>query len=86
MPPPLDRKRDNQALGQAVTRQFERYGLPFAPYDLRHAWAIRTLDRGWPLELSAQMMGHGTDVHTKIYQRWITREAKQKIYDRLIND
>jgi hypothetical protein len=37
----------------------------------------------WPVEFSAQMMGHSVEVHTKIYQRWITREKKQKIFDLL---
>jgi integrase len=82
-PPPLALTRSNQSLGHAVTLQFDRYGIPFNPYDLRHAWAIRTLEVGWPLELSAQMMGHSVTVHSRTYQRWITRERKQKIYDRL---
>lgn len=82
-PPPLALTRSNQSLGHAVTLQFRRYEIPFNPYDLRHAWAIRTLEIGWPLELSAQMMGHSVIVHSRTYQRWITRERKQKIYDRL---
>jgi len=81
--PKLNLKRSNQSLGHAVTLQFRRYGIPFNPYDLRHAWAIRTLEIGWPLELSAQMMGHSITVHTRTYQRWITRERKQAIFDKL---
>ena len=34
--------KDNTALGQRVTRAFIRYQVPFRPYDLRHAWAVRT--------------------------------------------
>ena len=82
-PPALNLSRSNQSLGHAVTLQFRRYGIPFNPYDLRHAWAIRTLETGWPLELSAQMMGHSVTVHTRTYQRWITRERKQAIFDKL---
>lgn len=84
--PPLNLDRSNQALGEAITRQFDRYKLPFRPYDLRHAWAIRTLRHGWPIELSSRMMGHGVDVHQKVYQKWITREAIVKIYEKLMDD
>ncbi|MEM9120340.1 MAG: hypothetical protein AAGD09_21010 [Cyanobacteria bacterium P01_F01_bin.56] len=59
--------------------------LPFAPYDLRHAWAVRTLLFGWPVELSARQMGHSVEVHTRTYQRWITRQQTQQVYDLLVN-
>ncbi|MEO1149319.1 MAG: site-specific integrase, partial [Cyanobacteria bacterium J06638_22] len=57
----------------------------FAPYDLRHAWAVRTLLFGWPVELSARQMGHSVDIHTRTYQRWISRERIQQVYDLLVN-
>ena len=67
-----------------VTQAFNRSKIPFNPYDLRHAWAIRTLQESWPVELSASLMGHSVDVHTKTYQRWITRERKMSIFDHLV--
>ena len=76
--------QENSDLGHRVTVQFRRSNIPFAPYDLRHAWAIRTLEYGWPVEFSAQMMGHSLAVHTRTYQRWITREKKQQIFERLV--
>ncbi|MEO0409638.1 MAG: site-specific integrase, partial [Cyanobacteria bacterium P01_A01_bin.135] len=37
-----------QRVGQKVTTQLRRYNLPFKPYDLRHAWAVRTIHVGLP--------------------------------------
>lgn len=71
---------NNSALGHRVTRQFERYGVPFNPYDLRHAWAVRSLEFGMPVELAAQQMGHGVDVHCRTYHRWISEEVHDRAY------
>lgn len=62
-----------QLVGQQVSRQFKRYGIPFAPYDLRHAWAVRTVHMGLPDTVSARMMGHSVAIHNRTYHRWITR-------------
>ncbi|NEZ64330.1 hypothetical protein D0962_16275 [Leptolyngbyaceae cyanobacterium CCMR0082] len=59
-------------LGRKINTQFRRYKMPFSPYDLRHAWAIRsTVLFRVPETVSAQLLGHTPDVHLKIYQRWI---------------
>jgi len=81
--PPLDLKRTNKALGNAVTHQFKRYRIPFTPYALRHAWAIRTWRAGWPDSESAKAMGHSFQVHYRIYQRWTGNETRREIYARL---
>ena len=62
-----------QRIGQQVSRQFKRYEIPFSPYDLRHAWAVRTIHVGLPDTVAARMMGHSTAIHTRTYHRWITR-------------
>ena len=62
-----------QRIGQKVTTQFRRYGLPFSPYDLRHAWAVRTILFGLPDTVAARMMGHSVAIHNRTYHRWITR-------------
>ncbi|MEM6517694.1 MAG: hypothetical protein AAF722_00310 [Cyanobacteria bacterium P01_C01_bin.70] len=59
--------------------------MPFTPYDLRHAWAIRTLLYRWSVELSERQMGNSVEVHTNTYQRWIKREQTQQVYDLLVN-
>ncbi|GAB4145139.1 MAG: site-specific integrase [Cyanobacteria bacterium J069] len=66
-----------QRIGQQVATQFRRYALPFSPYDLRHAWAVRTIHVGLPDTVSARMMGHSVAVHTRTYHRWITRRDQQ---------
>ncbi|MDB9529178.1 hypothetical protein PN498_24515 [Oscillatoria sp. CS-180] len=82
--PPVKLDRSNSKIGHSVT-QYLSPKLPFLPYDLRHAWAIRTLLFGWPVELSARQMGHSVDVHTRTYQRWIDREKIQAVYELLVN-
>lgn len=65
-------------IGQRVTRQFRRYQLPFSPYDLRHAWAVRTINLGLPDSVAAKMMGHSVAIHTRTYHRWMTRRDQQQ--------
>lgn len=70
-----------QRIGQQVTRQFKRYGIPFSPYDLRHAWAVRTIHVGLPDTVAAKMMGHSVAIHTRTYHKWITRRDQQAAVD-----
>lgn len=70
-----------QRIGQQVTAQFRRYDLPFSPYDLRHAWAVRTIHFGLPDTVSAKMMGHSVTVHNRTYHRWITHRDQQQAVD-----
>lgn len=81
--PPVDLDRPNQRLGHSVTRYLSPL-MPFQPYDLRHAWAVRTLLFGWPVELSARQMGHSVEVHTRTYQRWISAEQIESVYRLLV--
>ncbi len=70
-----------QRVGQLVSNQFRRYEIPFSPYDLRHAWAIRTIHVGIPDTVAARMMGHSVAIHTRTYHRWITRRDHQQVVD-----
>ncbi len=70
-----------QQVGRRVAEQFRRYKLPLTPYDLRHAWAIRTIHIGLPDSVSARMMGHSVAIHTRTYHHWITRRDQQKAVD-----
>lgn len=67
-----------QRIGQRVTSQFRRYGIPFSPYDLRHAWAVRTIHFGLSDTVAARMMGHSVAVHTRTYHQWITHRDQQQ--------
>lgn len=75
--------RTNEQIGRSVS-EYLSPKLPFAPYDLRHGWAVRTLEFGWPDALSAQQMGHSLAVHNRTYQRWISKRHHQRVYDLLM--
>lgn len=70
-----------QRIGQRVTAQFRRYDIQFSPYDLRHAWAVRTIHFGLPDTVAAKMMGHSVAVHTRTYHQWITQRDQQQAVD-----
>ena len=58
------RRTTLQQVGRRVSEQFRRYDLPITPYDLRHAWAVRTIHVGLPDTVAARMMGPlGDDPH-----------------------
>ena len=73
-----------QNVGRRVSEQFRRYQLPITPYDLRHAWAVRTIHIGLPDTISARMMGHSVAIHTRTYHHWITRRDQQKAVDKAL--
>jgi len=70
-----------QHIGRRVSEQFKRYKISFTPYDLRHAWAVRTILIGLPNTVAAKMMGHSVSIHTKTYHHWITRRDQQIAVD-----
>ena len=67
-----------QNIGKKITDQFKRYSLQIKPYDLRHAWAVRTIFYDLPDTVAARMMGHSVSVHTKTYHHWITKRDQQQ--------
>jgi integrase len=73
-----------QQAGRRVAEQFRRYELPITPYDLRHAWALRTIHIGLPDTVAARMMGHSVAIHTRTYHHWITRRDQQQAVDRAL--
>lgn len=72
-------------IGQQVNCQFHRYQIPFSPYDLRHAWAVRTIHFGLPDTVAARMMGHSVAIHTRTYHRWITQRDQQQAVSAALN-
>ena len=66
-----------QLIGQQVSKQFKRYEIPFSPYDLGHARAVRTVHVGLPDTVSARMMGHSVAIHNRTYHKWITRRDQR---------
>jgi integrase len=82
--PPVARDLTRTTLrhaGRRVAEQFRRYDLPITPYDLRHAWAVRTIHIGLPDTVAARMMGHSVAIHTRTYHHWITRRDQQRAVD-----
>ena len=75
------RRTTLQQVGRRISEQFRRYGLPITPYDLRHAWAVRTIHIGLPDTVAARMMGHSVAIHTRTYHHWITRRDQQLAVD-----
>ena len=82
-PPTINLSRSNSAVGETVTQYFGRQKLPFKPYDLRHAWAVRTLQQGLDLSLAAQQMGHSLKVHTDIYHSWISEQVHREAFEKI---
>ncbi|MBD2491269.1 site-specific integrase [Aulosira sp. FACHB-615] len=79
--PKIDLDRPNRVIGETVTRYFRRANIPFSPYDLRHAWAIRSLEYGIDISLAAKQMGHSLEVHSRLYHSWIDEKAHQRAFD-----
>jgi integrase len=79
--PKLPRTRNT---GDQAHKQFRRYKIPFTPYDLRHAWAIRSMEFGLPLELAAKQMGHSMAVHSQTYHKWISDRHHKQAFDRIM--
>ncbi len=75
--------RNNSELGNRITHAFKRLGVPFNPYDLRHAWAVRSLECGLNLSLAAQQMGHSAQVHSQLYHQWITKDVHQRAWEEI---
>lgn len=63
--------------GSRTAHQFSRYKVPFLPYELRHAYAVRCIKFDIPVSIAARMMGHSVTVHTKTYQRW--NSSRQRV-------
>jgi integrase len=83
--PDVNLNRANDKLGHSVSDAFRKLEIPFNPYRLRHAWAIRSLMIGIDVTLAAQMMGHSVKIHTQTYHRWINEQHYHQAFNQLIN-
>ncbi|MBV6627946.1 MAG: site-specific integrase [Rivularia sp. (in: Bacteria)] len=64
-----------------LSKNFKVCGIPFKPYDLRHACAIRAHLQGMPVKAAADNLGHTVEVHTKVYQQWFGLENRRKAFE-----
>jgi integrase len=83
--PKIKLDRSTVLLGNSISSYFRietesRVRMPFQPYDLRHRYAVRLCEYGLETALAAKQMGHGLDVHTTIYYKWIARDIHQRAY------
>ena len=83
--PNIQLDRTNDRVGHSATAYFGELGLPFRLYDLRHRWAIRTLEYGLDIGLASKQMGHSREVHERIYHRWINATIHQRAYEAILN-
>lgn len=58
---------------------FEELIPEFDLYDLRHRWAIRSIETGKPLTLCARALGHSAAVHEQTYHRYIQAEDLRRV-------
>jgi integrase len=65
---------------------FRRVDVPFTPYDLRHAWAIRAHIMGVPMKAAADNLGHSIEVHTEIYQKYFGLENRKKVIKQAVHN
>lgn len=70
--------------GLRVAKFFGRE-FPYTALDVRHCWAVRTLECNWPIEVAAAQMGHSVAVHSKTYHHWIKEDTYQRIFDSFMN-
>lgn len=71
--------------GQRCYRQFQRYKIPFQPYDLRHAGAIElSVVRRLPVTVAASFLGHSPIVHQSTYHRWISESTNKQVWRELM--
>ncbi|PSB32264.1 integrase [Chlorogloea sp. CCALA 695] len=77
--------KTNSDLGSRVQHAFKRLEIPFAPYNLRHAWAVRSLEYGLDISLAAKQMGHSVQVHSDQYHHWIGKDVHKKAFNALAN-
>ena len=67
-----------QSITKAFNDALDRDGIGIRPYNLRHAYALRLLDRSVSADLGARLMGHSLQVHQQTYQRWIEADRIQR--------
>jgi integrase len=70
---------DINAIRVNCSSWFRRVNIPFTPYDLRHAWAIRAHIMGVPIKAAADNLGHSVEIHTEVYQKWFSLENRKKV-------
>ncbi|MBD2054784.1 hypothetical protein H6F88_01885 [Oculatella sp. FACHB-28] len=83
--PPVRLDRGYEYLSGLTSKAFKRYGIPFVPYDLRHAFAVRaSVKFGYPISTAAALMGHSPETHLRTYQRHINQQQHLETSKRIL--
>lgn len=72
--------RNNNELGMAVSQKFRQLKVGFNAYDLRHCFARRGFEFGFPPDFLAKSMGHSLEVHLRTYRAWWGEQPYLKVY------
>lgn len=64
---------------------FEKVGIEFPPYNLRHAWAIRAHMLLIPVKAAADNLGHSVEMHLETYQKHFGRENRKRMINEATN-
>ena len=79
----IDVKRDDYKLINHYTRKiwyaFRFAKIPFKPYMLRHAYAIRLMSHRVEINISAGLMGHSPGTHINVYRQSYNDKVKAKM-------
>lgn len=75
--------RNNNDLGEKVSQEFKELKIPFSPYSLRDAYAVRCSVLRVPIEYAAQWMGHSVQVHEKHYLDAIGKIHHEAIFEQM---
>ena len=67
-------KNPEMNLSNQLQRARSRAGITWPTYNLRHAWAIQSIQDGVNVRLAAQSLGHTVREHEDTYNHWISRQ------------
>ncbi|MBD0261178.1 MAG: DUF3596 domain-containing protein [Tolypothrix sp. Co-bin9] len=62
-------KRSIKLFSSLLAERVDFKGIAFPPYHLRHRYAVRGHELGFPIDDMARWMGHSVTMHTQTYQR-----------------
>lgn len=75
-----ERSKPNRTIGAIPAIKFKEFGVPFPPYALRHAYAIRLIHVGIDVSIAAALMGHAPSVHTDVYAHWLRESDFERAF------
>ena len=75
----IDDYRSLKYYSRKIQTSFQKAKIPFTPYMLRHAYAIRLMTHHVEVNVSASMMGHSPTTHMSIYRERFNEKIKSKM-------